>query len=92
MKLKHEKYIKQNQIINKLAKHEGLKYDTQYSYNGPEVSRTKFWSVSSNMKTIKRFIAHARALKFVKNVAYESSRYDKYDWLYQDCIRIIYEK
>ena len=91
MKLKHEKYIKQNQIINKLAKREGLKYDTQYSYNGPKVSRTKFWSIRSNMKSVRKFIARALELRFVKDVAYEGGGYVQ-GWLYQDCIRIIYKK
>lgn len=85
-------FLTYNMLCKLTAVRIGLLYHTQYSYNGPKVARTKFWSISSSKKVVRVTVRALKKLPFVQEAKYEPAMRTGPGYYWEDAIRVVYKQ
>ena len=72
----HEKYLKQNKVVRELAHDLNIEYARQYSYSGPNCSRTKLWDIHAGKIRQNKLLRALNKLPFVDHAIYRPA--DRY--------------
>ena len=91
--MKREKYLKQNRIVNKLARELNVEFVKQFSYRGPCVTRTKLWFLGYRNATgrVNKLLRELNKLKFVEYAIYVGHITNKAQYSSPDNIYVRYK-